>query len=439
LTAHSVPKGVGLGYRTELAADILTHVHDVDFVEVVAEALLSSRGARREACALAEVLPVIPHGVKLSLGSADGVDVERVRRLAALASELHSPLISEHAAFTRAGSHEVGHLTHLPYTRESLDVLERNIAVTCRHLQGIPLFIENAAANFEWRMPQLDEGSFYVELLERTQVPMLLDVANLYANAVNLGLDPVNVALSFPLSRVEMIHMGGGVLEDGFYYDTHAHDVPDAVFELLRVVLEHTGPVPVLLERDADFPPFGSLLGELDRVRTLQGSAKNAPHSAPRPSEIPSGGPLLDQQLRMAAALTQRQAPADISLQRARAVLLRKRVDDALPLLPHLAARSTEVKALALGVVEGRDRTAQRNAFHDAWAIARAAADVETLASDARRDVLLMRARVVTQDMKPRVAPFLGHQSLPDGSAVWSFKGLGADAAVRLFSTRWGG
>src|SRR5437660_140412 len=105
------PAGVALGWRKELAADLLGAPSSVDFVEVVAETCFSAVAARREAQALAEIWPIVPHGVKLSLGSAGGIDRERARKLGALAREVRAPAISEHVAFTRGGQREIGHLT----------------------------------------------------------------------------------------------------------------------------------------------------------------------------------------------------------------------------------------------------------------------------------------------------------------------------------------
>src|SRR6478672_4251830 len=98
-------RGVGIGYRRELAHALLSKPESVDFVEVVAEACREPV-QRREAIALAEIWPVIPHGVKLSLGSAEGLDVSRARDFGRLARELGAPFVSEHVSFVRAGGRE---------------------------------------------------------------------------------------------------------------------------------------------------------------------------------------------------------------------------------------------------------------------------------------------------------------------------------------------
>src|SRR4051812_35405365 len=249
-------EGVALGWRPELAADVLRAPESVDFLEVVADTCFAQPAAWREARAVAEIRPVVPHGVKLSLGSADGIDPARTRRLGALARELRAPAITEHVALTRAGGREIGHLTPMPFTRDSVRILARNVAAARRLLPDVPLFLENVAWTFRWPEDEMPEGAFYAEVAAATGCELLLDVANLHANAINAGLDPVDLLGDHPLDRVGMMHVAGGVMEDGFLLDTHAHPVAEAVFALVERALTRTGAVPVVLERDQGFPPF---------------------------------------------------------------------------------------------------------------------------------------------------------------------------------------
>src|SRR5688500_18240355 len=167
--------GVALGWRPELAGDVLRAPDAVDFLEVVADTCFAQPAAWREARALAEVRPVVPHGVKLSLGSADGVDLSRARRLGALARELGAPAVSEHVAFTRAGGREIGHLTPLPFTRAAVRVVARNVAAVRRVLPDVPLLLENVAWTLRWPEDEMDEAAFYAAVAEATGCPLLLD------------------------------------------------------------------------------------------------------------------------------------------------------------------------------------------------------------------------------------------------------------------------
>ncbi|MGK3995936.1 DUF692 domain-containing protein [Sorangium sp. So ce1024] len=452
-------RGVGVGFRPELAADLLSAPGTVDFVEVVAEACFASPAARREAAAIARIWPVVPHGVKLSLGSASGVDLERARRLGALCRELAAPVVSEHVAFVRGGGREIGHLTALPYTVEAARVVARNVAAARRALPDIPLLLENAARTLRFPDDDLDEGRFYAEVAARTGCDLLLDVGNAYANAVNAGVDPAALVQSYPLDRVAMIHIAGGAREHGFYFDTHAHPVPEPVFALLAAVLERTGPVPILLERDGDFPPFAALAAEIEAARGL---ARAAPRRPAPPAdcavlpqistmapESPVDAPALAAaQARVAELLT---APIEPSpddarpfdaaeIARSRAILQRKRVDDALPLLPRLSAHREAAARLAARCVEASPRAPRLTAVADALRIADAAAADARLAPEAAVDRLLLRARFVGPagdgSVRPRLLPFIRRERLPGGRVVWAIKGVGSSAEVRLVEPR---
>ncbi len=435
-------RGVGLGLRAEIAGDLVRDPTSVDFVEVVAESCYVSQAATREAEALRELLPVVPHGVKLSLGSAEGIDVERARRLGALARRLRAPLVSEHVSFVRAGGLELGHLTPLPRTREAVDVVARNTAVARRALGDVPLLLENVATTFRHVEREAREGDFYAEIAEQTGCSLLFDVANLYANALNAGLDPVLEARAFPHERIAMIHVAGGVFEDGYYLDDHAHAVPEAVLEMLADALSRAGDVPVLIERDAAFPPFGELLGEVDRVRAARAVGGDVTPRAR--GEVPVGArPLRVTEEALARAFVGGDAsnelglaPGDVS--RTRAILTRKRADEALPLLPAVVAHP-EARQLALQIVEQTPRPAALAGVVDAVRIARRALEVPALRLAASRDLLSLEARFAGEpgaaSFGPRRGPYVARRVV-GRETLYAVKPPGAAARLRLFAVR---
>ncbi|WP_344426709.1 DUF692 domain-containing protein [Pseudonocardia ailaonensis] len=270
--------GVGIGWRPEIAG-VVEGLPGLGFCEVVAEAVPAapSRGVtelRERPGALrglAAGVAVVPHGVRLGLGDADGVAPERVAHLAACARMFGSPLVSEHVAFVRAAGREAGHLLPLPRTREALDVLTENVRRTTAEL-GVPLALEPIAALFDWPDDEYTEGDFLTELLDRTGTLLLLDVANLYANARNRGQDPSAVLDRMPLDRVAYVHMAGGAVHPddptGLYHDTHQNPVPDEVLTLLAEVRERSAAPAVMLERDGRYPPAAELRAELDALAT---------------------------------------------------------------------------------------------------------------------------------------------------------------------------
>jgi len=437
-------RGVGVGFRRELAHALLADPAAVDFVEVVAEASREGR-ARREAAALAEIWPVIPHGVKLSLGSAEGIDRSRARELGRLAREVRAPVVSEHVSFVRAGGREIGHLTELPMTREAIAVVVKNVALLRRELPDVPLLLENVARAFVWpaRLHEMDEGEFYAEIARRTGCDLLLDVGNLYANARNAGIDPAAFLETFPLDRVAMLHVAGGVTEHGFYFDTHAHPVPEPVFALVARVRAACPDVPILLERDAALDQHQAILAELARLRHAEADADaeaeaeaeaEADADAEAEAEAEAEADLAALQKGLAEVLTDAAPSTRRSIQRARGVLERKRADDALPLLPELGPRISSHEALALGRIAETPRLPTMTAVADAMRIAEAARAVPALARPAARDLAYLSARFAggPEGPRPRTMPYVARHALGDGAALWAVKSFGPGAPVRV-------
>lgn len=273
--------GVGIGWRPEIA-QVVAGLPGLGFCEVIAEAITPAAPPRGVAELRALGTAVVPHGVRLGLGDADGVAPERIAHLAACAEAVEAPLVSEHVAFVRAGGREAGHLLPVPRTREALDVLVRAVRQT-RDALSVPLALEPIAALFDWPEDEFTEGDFLTELLERTGALLLLDVANVYANARNRGQDPSAVLDRFPLDRVAYVHMAGGAEHEGLYHDTHLDPVPAEVFALLDEVRERGAAPAVMLERDGRYPPAAALHAELTTIADTARLPTPTPRESPTP------------------------------------------------------------------------------------------------------------------------------------------------------------
>jgi uncharacterized protein len=259
------PLGVGIGWRAEIDLTV-ERLPGVDFVEVVAESVCVEHLPESLRALRARGVPVLPHGVSLSLGGADPPRPDGLDHLAACARALDAPLVSEHIAFVRSGGWEAGHLLPVPRTREALEVLVANVRAAQAALP-VPLALENVAALLGWPDDEMTDGKFLTELVDRTGVRLLLDLANLHTNQVNLGLDPVAALDQLPLDAVTYMHVAGGVLRDGLWHDTHTRPVPAPVLALLAAVRQRA-PVPgVLLERDGDYPGDAAMAAELTAIR----------------------------------------------------------------------------------------------------------------------------------------------------------------------------
>lgn len=265
LTPHELPDlGVGIGWRHEI--DLTVERLRPDFVEFIAEDVNPSELPESLNLLRQRGIPALPHAVSLSLGGADRPDTFRVRHLAEVAEAVHAPVVSDHVAFTRAGNLEAGHLLPVPRTQEALGVLVENVRLAQAELP-VPLALENIAAVLEWPDSELSEQAFLSELVERTGCWLIIDVANLYANAHNTATDPTSFLDTVPLERVAYVHIGGGTWRNGLYHDTHAHPVQAAVLDLLTELCTRTWPRGVLLERDDQFPTDAKLAAGLAAIR----------------------------------------------------------------------------------------------------------------------------------------------------------------------------
>jgi hypothetical protein len=262
--------GVGIGWRPEIAG-FVAELPGLRFAEVVAESV-HAHGDLPAGLPelLARGVAVVPHGVRLSLGGAEPVTAERVQHLAAVAERVGAPLVSEHIAFVRAGGVEAGHLLPLPRSWEAVDAVVANVRRTQAALP-VPIALEPVAALFDWPDDELDEADFLTEILDRTGALLLLDVANVYANARNRGTDPVDLLDELPLDRVAYVHVAGGAEHDGVYHDTHTDAVGRPVLDLLGELCARHRPPAVMLERDGRYPPAGQLRAELDAIAAAAG------------------------------------------------------------------------------------------------------------------------------------------------------------------------
>ncbi|MGW3331356.1 DUF692 domain-containing protein [Streptomyces rubiginosohelvolus] len=274
--------GIGIGWRPEIAAEVES-LSGIDWVEAVAENLCADHLPDSLVRLRERGVTVVPHGVALGLGGADRPDPDRLAGLAARAELLGAPLVTEHIAFVRAGGPltasprlEAGHLLPVPRTWDALDVLCENVRIAQDSLP-VPLALENIAALITWPGEELTEGQFLAELVERTGVRLLIDVANLHTNHVNLGQEPAKALDELPVEAIAYVHVAGGVEKNGVWHDTHAHPVSAPVLEVLAELRSRVDPPGVLLERDDAFPPGAELAGELDAIRaTLRKAAPSA-------------------------------------------------------------------------------------------------------------------------------------------------------------------
>jgi len=265
----------GIGWRDPLAAGIFAHLAEIDVVEVIAENCLqeSARGLRSLRALGCEV-PLLLHGVALGPASVSAVDPRHLDRIAAVIGALEPRGWSEHLAFVRSGGVEIGHLAAPPRNGATIGGAVDNLR-RLRTVVGMVPAVENVATLLAPPASNHEEPEWVAAIAAAADVPLLLDLHNLYANAVNFGFDPLTYLRRFPLDRVAIVHISGGIWIDSTegaparrLLDDHLHDVPDAVFTLLEALAQRcTHALTVVLERDGRYPSIGVLLDQLRRAR----------------------------------------------------------------------------------------------------------------------------------------------------------------------------
>lgn len=259
---------VGIGWRPRLAAGILSNLDRIDIVEVIADDYFDASSAKLDSLRiLSAQTPVTLHGIGLGMASTIPVDAGRLGKFAKLFDFLHPESWSEHLAFVRAGDIEIGHLASPPRNAQSVDGTLRNLAAAVS-LFGVRPIVENIATLVDPPGSWMSESAWLTAVTRQSKCPLLLDLHNVHTNSINFGYDAVGMIESLPLDEVGAIHIAGGKYLGNRILDDHLHDVPDPVYDLLRLVASRTvQPLTVILERDGAYPSMNLLLEQLDRAR----------------------------------------------------------------------------------------------------------------------------------------------------------------------------
>ena len=257
---------MGVGLRRDHFDAVLANTRSVAWFEVIAENYVGFGGRAfrvLEHC-LAQV-PVIAHGVSTSIGGRDRYDEHWIAGLKSFLGRISAPFFSEHLCWSADRGWVSHDLLPLPFTTAAAQHVGRRTAELADRLE-LPILLENITYYANMPSSVLDEGAFVTEVLERSGAGLLLDVNNVYVNAINHGRDPEEVLCSLPLGRVRQIHVAGHRTENGLLIDDHSGPVAAPVMGLLASALERTGPVPILLEWDQCLPRLDTLIDEVDRV-----------------------------------------------------------------------------------------------------------------------------------------------------------------------------
>jgi uncharacterized protein (UPF0276 family) len=287
--------GLGIGLRDEIQKDILNYLEAsstqtlIQWLEIIPENYINNGGLPRKHFqeVLAKGIPLIPHGVNLSIGSAPQnkkrleFDFYLLKGLKELFQEIKAPWFSDHLTNSRIGSHYFQELIPVPFTKEAAEVVANNIKYLEDYFQ-IPFLFENPSYYTNYGLRELREQTFINLVLEKARCGFLLDINNVLVNSINHKYLPKPFLDDLDLRKVVQVHLGG--LKRGYtskltghsikVLDSHSEPVSDVALDLFSYVIKKTKVKAVLLERDMNFSEDGflGLLYELKQIRRIMDS-----------------------------------------------------------------------------------------------------------------------------------------------------------------------
>jgi uncharacterized protein (UPF0276 family) len=248
--------GIGLGLRTVHYGHLLEHWPDVGWFEIISENYMQTAGRPLYFLdQIAERYPIVMHGVSMSIGSTDDLDMSYLAELKALRERTAALWVSDHLCWTGVAGRNTHDLLPMPYTEEAL----RHTAERVRRVQdflGAPILLENPSSYVAFAGSCMTEWEFLARLTEMADCGLLLDVNNIYVSAYNHGFDPAAYLGGVPFDRVAQMHVAGHTNQGTHIVDTHIGPVIDPVWELAREAYGRAPGTSLLLEWDAEIPPF---------------------------------------------------------------------------------------------------------------------------------------------------------------------------------------
>jgi len=279
---------VGLGLRWDFIDEILEKKPPLAFVEVSPENYMGRGGYYDEALDRAKaVWPIVTHGLTMSFGGVDPMRDGYLAGLREFVARVGSPWHSDHLCFSTHAGVVLHDLLPVPFKKSEVSRIADRIK-RAQDAVGVPMAIENVSFYLHPGKREMTEAEFIAQVCDAADCGLMLDVNNAYVNATNFGFDVDTWMSTVPLDRVVQMHVAGHdwyvdggdfdaapipkdakEREGKLIIDTHGADCCDDVLALLERVLQKTGPVPVLLERDQAIPSLDTLLAEVAKIDAI--------------------------------------------------------------------------------------------------------------------------------------------------------------------------
>lgn len=263
--------GVGLGLRRQFIKEVSENIpEEIDWFEISPENYIDRGGLAFECFEkIAEKKPIIAHGLSLSIGSLDELRWDYLKKLKTFLRQYKIAWFSDHLCFSSFNAHEFHDLLPLPFTKEAVEHVAKRARIVQDFLE-VPFALENVSFYMHPEPPEMSEKDFILEVLEKANIQLMLDVNNVFVNGFNHGTDAKDFLASIPEEKIIQIHIAGHYQEgEELIIDTHGEAIRKSVWDLLNWLGQKIKLPPVLIERDNNIPPLTELLKEIRQAKEI--------------------------------------------------------------------------------------------------------------------------------------------------------------------------
>ncbi len=263
-------KFTGIGFRKDFAEEMLQNeILKPSFIELAPENWIGMGGYWKKLLdKAAEKYPITCHGLSLSIGSPEELDLDFVKQVKNFLKQYNVKVYSEHLSYSKCDNAHLYDLLPIPFREDAVKHIVQRINQV-QDILEMPLVLENVSY-YTPVAAEMKESEFISAIVNGSNCKMLLDVNNIYVNSFNHKYDAKQFLTELPLDKVAYIHMAGHEkVSDSLIIDTHGHPIIDPVYELFEHTVSLIQPVPVLLERDFNIPELEELQGELERLDSI--------------------------------------------------------------------------------------------------------------------------------------------------------------------------
>lgn len=265
----NLPKAAGVGLRTPHIQTILEQKPTMPWFELMLDNWLAKGGLDSHLlAAICEQYPIAFHGVNLSLGSSDPIDYNYLTKVKHLLDRTGAHCYSEHCSFSSIDGIRTPDLLPMPYTYEAAQHISQKISDVQIFLER-RILLENVSCYIESTDNQMDEATFIAQVIQQADCDLLLDLNNVYVNAVNHKFSAQDYVNNLPLDKVKEIHLAGFEKKQGFLLDCHNNPICAEVWQLFEGVIAKQGPIPTLIEWDNDLPEWSTLVEEQQKAQGI--------------------------------------------------------------------------------------------------------------------------------------------------------------------------